>query len=382
MRRSLAAAIGCAAVAGAASGMTWPVLAIILDRQGHDGTLIALSSASQSVAVFVILPLAPRLLARWGFIRTTAAGIVGAVAMLPALPLFPNIYAWMLVRFLLGASTVVFYTACEIWVNRLAAEESRGRTIGIFGFLWSGGFAAGPLIAAWTGTEGWAPFIATAALMAAAALPLLYAAEPPAATADEATPGLFGFVRYVGLAPALLIAVLLLGALDYTNDAFLVLYGLDHGLDQPAALALLTVLLTGYTIAHIPCGWLADRVDRRRLLLAMTALAAAIYLAVPAAIGSVWLAWPVLFLAGCALSGLWTAAIVLLGQRFAGSELASAYVASGILYGIGSIAGPLLTGLVADWASLAVVPLVLAGFCLAYLPVGLLRDRKISLRPQ
>jgi MFS family permease len=380
-RRSLAAAIACAAVAGVASGMTWPVLAIILDRQGHDGTQIALSSASQSVAVFIALPLAPGLLARWGFVRTTAAGIAGAVAMLLALPLFPNIHAWMPIRFLLGASTVVFYTACEIWVNRLAAEESRGRTIGIFGFLWSGGFAAGPLIAAWTGSEGWAPFIATAALMAAAAVPLLYASEPPTAPVDEARPGFFGFVRYVGLAPALLIAVLLLGALDYTNDAFLALYGLHHGLDQTQALALLTFLLTGYTVAHIPCGWLADRVDRRRLLLAMTALAAAIYLAVPAAMGSVWLAWPVLFLAGCALSGIWTAAVVLLGQRFAGAELSSAYVAGGILYGIGSIAGPLLAGSIADRTSLAAVPLVLAGFCVVYLPLGLLRERDAAPRP-
>jgi MFS family permease len=233
-RRSLAAAIGCAAVAGVASGLTWPILAIILDRQGHNGTLIALSSASQSIAVFVVLPLAPWLLARWGFVRTTAVGIAGAVAMLLSLPLLPDIYAWMPIRFLLGASTVVFYTACEIWVNRLATEESRGRTIGIFGFLWSGGFAAGPLIAAWTGSEGWAPFIATAALMAAAALPLLYASEPPATAAEEAaTPGLFGFVRYVGLAPALLIAVLLLGALDYTNDAFLALYGLTTASTKP-----------------------------------------------------------------------------------------------------------------------------------------------------
>jgi MFS family permease len=381
-RRSLAAAVGCAAVAGVASGMTWPVLAIILDRQGNDGTMIALSSASQSVAVFVVLPLTPRLLARWGFVRTTAAGIAGAVAMLLALPSFPSIYAWIPIRFLLGASTVVFYTACEIWVNRLAAEESRGRTIGIFGFLWSGGFAVGPLIAAATGSEGWAPFIVTAALMSAAALPLLYAAEPPATGADEVTPGIFGFVRYVGLAPALLIATLLLGALDYANDAFLPLYGLHHGLSQTQALALLTALLGGYTLAHIPCGWLADRIDRRRLLLAMAALAAAVYLAVPVAMANPWLAWLALFFAGCALSGIWTAAIVLLGQRFAGAELSSAYVAGGILYGIGSIAGPLLTGVIVDRTTMAALPLVLAGMCFVYLPIGLLRDKDGALRPR
>jgi MFS family permease len=375
-RRSLAAAIACASVAGIASGMTWPVLALILDRQGYDATHIGLSSVSQSVAVFFVLPLAPRLLARWGFVRTTAVGIVGAVAMLLALPLFPDIYAWIPIRFILGASTVTFYTACEIWVNRLATEESRGRTIGIFGFLWSGGFAAGPLIIAATGSEGWAPFIVTAALMSAAALPLLLAAEPPAAADGPRAAGLFGFARFIGLAPALMAAALLLGALDYANDAFLPLYGLHHGLSQAEALTMLTVLLGGYTIAHIPCGWLADRVDRRRLLLAMTALAAAAYFAVPAAIGTAWLAWLLLFIVGCALSGIWTAAVVLIGQRFAGAELSSAYVAGGILYGIGSLAGPLLTGALADAAGLSIVPLALAAFCLVYLPFGLLRDRK------
>ncbi|MGE0118772.1 MAG: MFS transporter [Dongiaceae bacterium] len=374
--RSLAAAIACAAVAGVASGMTWPVLALILDRQGYDATHIGLSSISQSISVFVVLPLAPRLLARWGFVRTTAAGIVGAVAMLLALPLFPDIYAWIPIRFILGASTVTFYTACEIWVNRLAVEESRGRTIGIFGFLWSGGFAAGPLIIALTGSEGWTPFIVTALLMSAAALPLVLASEPPAAADGSQAAGLFGFVRYVGLAPALMAAALLLGALDYANDAFLPLYGLHHGLSQAEALAMLTVLLGGYTVAHIPCGWLADRVDRRRLLLAMAAIAAAAYLAVPAAIDALWLAWLLLFIVGCALSGLWTAAVVLIGQRFAGAELSGAYVAGGILYGLGSLAGPLLAGLFSDLAGLAIAPLVLAGFCLVYLPIGLLRDRR------
>jgi len=375
-RRSLAAAIACASVAGVASGMTWPVLALILDRQGHDAASIALSSVSQSVAVFLVLPLAPRLLARWGFVRTTAGGIAATVAMLLALPLFPDIYAWIPIRFVLGAGTVLFYTACEIWVNRLAVEESRGRTIGIFGFLWSGGFAAGPLILALTGSEGWAPFLVTAALMSVAALPLLLAAEPPAAAGAPSAAGLFGFVRFVGLVPAMMVAVLLLGALDYANDGFLPLYGLHQGLSQTEALTMLTVLLGGYTIAHIPCGWLADRVDRRRLLLATTLISAALYLLVPAAIGTPWLAWLLLFAVGCALSGIWTAAVVLIGQRFAGADLAGAYVAGGILYGFGSLAGPLLTGLVADRTSLASVPLVLAGICLAYLPFSLLRDRQ------
>lgn len=356
--------------------MTWPVLALILNRQGFDGTFIGLSSAGQSVAVFLALPLTPRLLARWGFIRTAATGIGVAVVMLLLLPLFPDVLSWTLIRFVLGASTVVFYTACEIWVNRLALEESRGRTIGLFGFLWSAGFTAGPLIIAWTGSEGWAPFIVAAALMAIAALPLLSMAEPPATGTDPAPAGLSAFIRFMRLAPAALAAALLLGAVDYATDAFLPLYALHHGLPQAAALALLTVLLAGYTVAHIPL-----RMACRRHRSPSSA--------------------PGHDRAGrCKLPGRTR------GHRKPAAHLARRFRrrvcpqrrldggrrpdrsalprgraverlrAGGILYGIGSIAGPLITGLAADGTSLAAVPFVLASFCAVYLAAaGLLRRR-------
>ena len=114
-----------------------------------------------------------------------------------------------------------------------------------------------------------------------------------------------------------------------------------------------------------------------KIIAILLMIAAAVVIMAVSLVGGFGHPWLLLlFLVGCALSGLWTAAVVLIGQRFAGAELSGAYVAGGILYGLGSLAGPLFTGLLSDWAGLAIVPLALAGFCLIYLPFGLLRDRQ------
>jgi MFS family permease len=142
-RRSFAAATGCTAIAGMAMGITWPLLALILDRQGVSESLIGLSSASQSLAVFVAAPLVPRLLRRLGLAGCVlgSIGLVGAMMLL--LPATSNVHAWFPIRFLLGAGATTLFIATQTWVNAIAADESRGRTIGIFGLLWSAGFAAG-----------------------------------------------------------------------------------------------------------------------------------------------------------------------------------------------------------------------------------------------
>ena len=78
---------------------------------------------------------------------------------------------------------------------------------------------------------------------------------------------------------------------------------------------------------------------------------------------------------GTAIGGIWTVAVVLLGERFRGSDLAGALAASSVLYGFGSVGGPSLAGFAMDaWDPLA-IPLLIALVCLLYLPVTLVRER-------
>jgi MFS family permease len=170
-------------------------------------------------------------------------------------------------------------------------------------------------------------------------------------------------------------AALLLGAVDYILDAFLPLYALHEGVSQADAVTLLSVLLAGSTLAQLPAGWLSDRTDRQRLLCVLTIAAVLLSLAMPLAIARWWSACLVVAGLGAVLGAIWTISVVLLGAFYRGAELAGAYAATGVLHGIGMVAGPILAGSAATAWTPAVIPLAVALCCLIYVPVTLVRSR-------
>jgi MFS family permease len=376
-RLSLAAAICCTAVAGIAMGLTWPLLALILKHQGVTSSMIGLSSATQSLAVFLVAPAAPRLIVRFGLVPIILACVAVTLATLLLLPAFPDVHAWFPIRLALGAGTMTLFVATETWVSQIAPEGSRGRVIGLFGLLWSAGFAAGPMVIGVTGIQGWPPFLVAAALVALAALPLPFVHNlAPAVTARSAR-RVWPFLQ---LAPAALLAAPMLGAVDYSLDSFLPVYGLSHGLEPAVAVALLTTLLVGVTAAQFPAGWLADRMDARKILFGATALAGIACLTLTALVqgSSAIPLFGVVAVLGAALGGIWTIAVVLLSQSFRGGDLISAYALSGMLHGIGMVTGPLSIGAAADRWGPEAIPFGVALFCLLYLPFTLLRPATAS----
>lgn len=320
---NLAAPICCTAVAGIAMGLTWPLLALILKYQGVSNSMIGFSSATQSLAVFLVAPIAPRLAVRFGLVPTILACIAVTLTTLLLLPLFPNVYAWFPIRLMLGADSITLFIATETWVNQFTSNQTRGRVIGLFGLLWSAGFATGPMIIGVTGVHGWWPFLVAATLIALAAIPIPLVHQLAPAVDARSTRRAW---HLLWLAPAAMLTSPLLGAVDYSLDSFLPVYGLSHGLRPPAAVALLTILLVGVTAAQYPAGWLADRMDRHRLLFGATALGTVAGLAL-SAVGQFSSTIPlflVVAVLGVALGSIWTIGVVLLGQSFRSGDLVAA----------------------------------------------------------
>jgi MFS family permease len=375
-RRGVAAATGCISIVGLMTGLTWPLLSLRLDAQGVDSRLIGLSSGVHALAIMLGSLLAPALIGRLGLVRTLYGCILGTILVLLLLPAFPNVHAWFPIRFALGAVVSVIFIAGETWIIHVAPRETRGRIVGIFGFVWSACFAAGPMIIRLTGIEGWTPFLAAAVIVLLAALPLPLAQDGAPGMAPA---GRLDLWRLFRVGPATLLAVFMLAVFDSVNDSFLPLYGLRSGLDQDAAVTLLTIVLAGATLVQIPIGWLADRLDRRRMLIGLTLLAIVSLTAFPLVIGSIWLRWPLAVLYGCTVGGLWAVSLILVGERYRGGDVAAANTARGVLYGLGAFAGPALAGIAFDlWTphgALAVIVLV----ALAYLPVAVLAERRRSV---
>ena len=374
-RRSITVVIVTVSIVDVTLGLTWPLLSLILEARGVGATMIGLSSASQTLAVLFIMPLAPWILARFGTIRLICAAIAVIVTMLLLLPAIPNIYAWFPMRFFLGMAIEVLLIACDVWVNQVAEEKTRGRVIGIYGFVLSGGFAVGPLIINVTGIEGWAPFITGAVIVGLGALPLAWARGliPPIEGHAKGR-----LLYYLLVAPTLMVAGLMYGLVDSSILSFLPIYGLGAGFDQSTVVTMLTVLVLGSVAAQLPLGWLADHVGGRQMIIGCTVFTLIPAVMLPFVIDTPWLLWPALFVWGGALGGFYTISMVLIGRRFKGADLVAINAAFVVFWGLGAIAGPAATGGAMEAWGINAMPVVVVVCCVLYLALAIIRLARSS----
>ncbi|WP_313646236.1 MFS transporter, partial [Pseudomonas sp.] len=176
------------------------------------------------------------------------------------------------------------------------------------------------------------------------------------------------------------VAVLFFSFFDAVVLSLLPVYASSHGFAVAVAALMVTVVFAGDMLFQLPLGWLADRVERTGLHLACGLVAMTIGLALPWLLQLTWLLWPMLVLLGAVAGGIYTLALVLIGQRFKGQDLVTANASVGLLWGVGSLVGPLVSGAAMDVAphGLPMALAVMAGLfvCVArqsYRRVGKLR---------
>lgn len=370
-RRGMVAIIASVAAVGLSIGFTMPLIALLLEQRGHSTTMIGLNAATSSFAMLAVAPLLPRLMGRVGTLPALFLGIAVALAALLLMPLFPTLSAWFVLRFLLGLGTAIHWVVSETWINMVADERNRGRVIGAYVTVFTAGLAAGPLLIGITGLDGAAPFLAAAAFIAAAAVPLAFAAGGAPAVAAEPPSALLAALRR---APAIMAAALLVGFTHIVVFALLPVYGVRLGLGQDTSVLMLSVFLAGSVVFQVPIGWLADRLGREAMLAGGAAAGLAGALALPLVLESALL-WPLLFLWGGVVIGLYTVALSLLGQRFRSGQLASAMAAFVMIYELGSLIGPVTAGAAMDLVGTAGLPLTLALGFAALIVLGLAARR-------
>jgi len=370
-RQSLAAAISCCAVFGVTVAVMAPLISLILEGRGVDRTTIGAMASVPAVALVATNPFVPALVRRLGLRPFLLACIALELALVLLMPLFDNLYAWFAIRGLMGASVNGLFVASETWINAVAEERSRGRVLAVYGAVLSGSFALGPLMISVTGTEGWRPFLAAAALIALAGIPLLWARRLSPVLGGHASFGVLGFFL---VAPTLVAAVFLSAFKEMSLGALLPVYGVRHGMNEGAAAAMLTACYVGALLFQLPIGWLADRVNRYLLLILLISATMVGALLLPAMVS---LGPPLMWL-GLGLwiglsTGIYIVAMTIVGQRFRGADLVTANASFGFLWGLGMLAGPFLAGSAMDLWDPHGFPATLAAAAAAVLAIALYR---------
>lgn len=338
---SRAAIVSTAAIFGLTYSLTATLLALELARRGFDEAFIGANAAMHAVGVLIVAVLLPRWVAAVGMRRFVVGALAAAAVLMLGFPAASFVWLWFPLRLLLGGASEVLFVLSETWLNALTPEGSRARTMAAYTAALSTGFALGPLILSVTGTQGLLPYAAGAGL-AAAAIPLVASrriVEPGFETPSHGNPA-----RYVRLAPLAMGATLLNAAVETAGLTFLALYAIDLGWEQAQATQLMSCMMIGAILLQLPIGWLGDKMERRRLVVILSGLAALSALVWPWALQVPLATFALLFVWGGLFVGIYTIMLAIVGSRFTGSELVGIYAGMGIMWGGGALLGPVLAG--------------------------------------
>jgi MFS family permease len=344
-KRALAAIFACACIYGLTLGLTRPLISLILESRDVEKSIIGLVATMPAFGMLAIAPLMPRLIKSLGIKRFLISCLLLDVCMLLCYPALDFLYAWMAIGLVAGAATNALLVSSETWVNEIAEDRTRGRVLALYNSLFIASMATGPLIIPLTGIQSPLPFYIGAACVAFAAIPLLFVGKATFVMQGKSS---FSISSFVFVAPVLCFALLLFAWKEFAGGALLPVYGVVNGMEPSTAAVMLTVLGFGGLMLTLPFGWLADKMDRYVLLMicGLGILLGAITL--PFVINKGMPMWILLFFWGGLFAGLYTVIMTMLGQRFRGMELVVANIAIGVLWGIGSLTGPSLTGIAMD----------------------------------
>ncbi|MGH7557827.1 MAG: MFS transporter [Gemmatimonadota bacterium] len=276
-----------------------------------------------------------------------------------------------------GLGSAAFHPAAAATAARVTAGRGSGLRHAVFSFGGAAGYAAGPMIAvllvAWRGLEGM--WIAMApALVLAGALWFMLPGDAP--KAERARPAVSSARRVRRLSTGPVLLVFGISALTaFVQRVFLTMEPImmaAAGKSETAGAAALTLYLAAQAVGTLSGGWLADRMDRRNLLIGITLLA------FPAYLLAFWLpAGGVASLVFVAVAGVLGMAvlppIVVIAQEASpGRAALNSGIVMGLAWATGSIgvlgAGVLGDAIGARGAALASTPAVLVATALAFHP--------------
>ncbi len=252
------------------SGGLGPLDAISGVEIGFSTSEIGLMGSSHFLGFFLGCWWAPRLLGSVGHSRAFAAfTAVGTISILSHM-LIVNAEAWMVMRVMTGLCIAGSYTVVESWLQAKVTNENRGRATGVYRLVDISGALCAQLMISVLTPAHYVSYNLLAILCCAALVPLALTRveQPEIPDAPRLRPALAW--QKSPLAAAGVISA------GLTSAAFRMvgpIYGVEIGLSIDDIALFLAAFVLGGAIVQLPAGWVADRYDRRWVLIGLSALA-------------------------------------------------------------------------------------------------------------
>ncbi|MCA0928733.1 MFS transporter [Ruegeria profundi] len=225
---------------------------------------IGLLGSAHFIGFFVGCWWAPRLMGNVGHSRAFAVcTALGAMGLLGH-TLTDNPYIWAALRIASGTCVAGCYTVIEAWLNAKVTNETRGRAMGTYRFVDMGASLCAQLIIAVLPPASYVSYNLLAILCCAALLPLTLtkANQPETPDAPRLRP------KLAWRSSPLAVAGVIVAALSSASFRMVgPVYGQEVGLNVDQIAFFLASFVLGGALAQYPLGWLADKYDRRWVLI-------------------------------------------------------------------------------------------------------------------
>lgn len=339
-------------------GTSWPLLTgvmLLMVGNGVQGTLLGIRGALEGFSTYEMSfvmsayflgflggsRLAPVMIQRVGHVRVFAAlgSLISAVLVL--YPVMPDVWAWTVMRVVIGFCFSGVYVTAESWLNNASTNETRGQALSAYMIVQMIGIIASQGLLNAGDPSGFLLFIIPSVLVSLAFTPILLSATP--APVFDTTKRM-GFRRLFRVSPLGCAGMLLTGGVYSAMFGMASVWGMLAGLSVGQISVFIGAMYVGGLVFQYPIGWLSDRVDRRQLILLLSFAGAAAMFAAAA------LDWGFVVLVGLSLAlgaivnPLYSLLIAHTNDFLPKEEMAGASAGLLFLNGLGAIAGPLVTG--------------------------------------
>ena len=348
-----------------AFAMAAPVLAVLLQQAGHSTATVGAFAMIPFLMIATLIPIVPRVLARWGVVRVYRWGCLLQLAGSIGYAAGVGLVLWSAGAVATGTGAAALWNATEALLAREAPPERRGRVMGLYQTSLGAALAIGPFVPSLIGGRArpvlWAAVVLIAACSAIAyRLPRHATSEPPPHPAA-------GTWHALRAQPVLAWFAFVGGVFEAGLSSVSAAYASTTGLDLGTSASVAGAIGVGSFACQYPAGMAADRVRPVALFSAAGLLLLVASVALAFATRAPWLLWAVGVIWGGVGGALYTLSMVQVAHRFAGRSTAGGAAAMITGYTVGGAIAPPVSGTALQFGGVLGLSVMLSLLALAAL---------------
>jgi len=323
------------------NGLQGTLLGVRGGIEGFNPDIMSLVMAGYYIGILGGSKITPLMINRVGHVRVFAAlaSLISACFIL--FPVFPSESIWFLLRVIIGFCFSGVYVVSESWLNDVSTNSNRGKILSFYLIIQTLGIVLAQIILNFADPNGYSLFIIASVVLSLSFTPILLSVAP-APPFDTTKP--MGLRKLYETSPLGVVGLFLLGAIFGALFGMTAIFGTEIGMSVSQISLFVALIYFGGMMFQMPIGWISDRMDRRFLIIILSAIGAFFSILIFIINYNFVIYLIVAFLIGGMTNPLYSLFIAYTNDFLDHDDMAAA--AGGLVFinGLGAIIGPVIVG--------------------------------------